>query len=170
MTQRDSRWRRLWRHWAFRLGLIVLALFALRGFQQRGTATGTAPEVSGTDLDGKSLSLAEFRGGPVLVHFWATWCEVCRTMEDNLQSVAGDYPVVTVASMSGGRKELEATVKRSGRSAPVLVDPEGNLARTYGVNAFPTSFFIDGQGQIRFVELGYTTELGLRIRLWLLSR
>ena len=48
-----------------------------------------------------------------------------------------------------------------------LRDPAGRIARSFGVRAFPTSFFVDGEGQIQAREVGYTSTLGLRGRLWL---
>ncbi len=52
-------------------------------------------------------------------------------------------------------------------SFPVLNDPDGAIAAHWGVRGVPASFIVDGAGQIRFVEVGYTTEIGLRLRLWL---
>jgi len=49
----------------------------------------------------------------------------------------------------------------------VLNDPDGVIATRWGVRAVPASFIVDGAGQIRFVEIGYTTGIGLRLRLWL---
>jgi peroxiredoxin len=51
-------------------------------------------------------------------------------------------------------------------SFPVLNDPDGHIAAAWGVHAVPASFIIDTDGQIRFVEIGYTTAIGLRLRLW----
>jgi alkyl hydroperoxide reductase subunit AhpC len=50
---------------------------------------------------------------------------------------------------------------------PIVLDPDGRLARAWGVRSLPTSFVVDREGEIRTVEVGYTTELGLRARLWL---
>ena len=53
-----------------------------------------------------------------------------------------------------------------GVSYRVILDPSGRLAGRFGVKAVPTSMIIDANGEIRFVEVGYTTEIGLRLRLW----
>ena len=50
---------------------------------------------------------------------------------------------------------------------PVLLDTSGELATSFGVKGVPASFILDPNGEITFVESGYTTELGLRVRLWL---
>jgi peroxiredoxin len=104
----------------------------------------------------------------VLVHFWATWCPICRTEQDTINAIARDTPnVITVAMQSGSRDEVEKYLKQQGLSFPVLNDPDGRIAAAWGVHAVPASFIIDPDGQIRFVEIGYTTETGLRLRLWL---
>jgi peroxiredoxin len=50
---------------------------------------------------------------------------------------------------------------------PVMLDSSGELARSFGVKGVPTSFILAPDGEISFVETGYSTELGLRLRLWL---
>jgi thiol-disulfide isomerase/thioredoxin len=159
--------RRIYRHWSFRLVFLLLAVLAVRAYQQRGVAAGKAPPLAGLDLDGKPISLQAMQGKTVLVHFWASWCGVCTAMADNVEEVAGDHRVITVASLSGDAEDVGRYLQNEGVSLPVLVDPEGNLGSAYGVSSLPTSFFIDKSGQIRAAEVGYTTEAGLRLRLWL---
>jgi peroxiredoxin len=57
-----------------------------------------------------------------------------------------------------------------GLEMAVLADEDGALARRYGVRGVPTLFVLDGAGRIRFTELGYTTEAGLRLGLWWAAR
>ncbi len=159
--------KRVYRHWSFRLVLLLLAVLVVRAFQQRGVAEGKAPPLEGYDLQGKVVTLQAFEGKTVLVHFWSTWCGVCQAMAGNVQKVSADYPVIAVASQSGGAAEVGAYLESEGLSLPALLDPEGRLSSDYGVSALPTSFVIDGAGRIRSAEVGYTTEMGLRLRLWL---
>ena len=56
-----------------------------------------------------------------------------------------------------------------GLEFPVIVDSLGRLANMYRVKGVPTNYIIDAKGNIRTVEVGYTTEIGLRIRMWLAS-
>jgi thiol-disulfide isomerase/thioredoxin len=158
-----------WKYWPWLrdLGLLSLAVVAIRAYQQRDLPRGSAPELRGVELDGGEVSLADYRGAPLLLHFWATWCGVCRAEQGSLDSIASDLPVLTVATQSGSASGVAAYVTQHGVRSRVVVDDANELARRYGVGSFPTTFVLDGHGKIRFVEVGYTTELGLRARMWL---
>jgi len=158
--------RRWLRRAAEALVLLVLIL-GIRAWQQSGTASGPAPALAGELLDGKPVALAAFAGQPVLVHFWATWCPICRAEQGSIDALARDATVITVAMQSGSREEVVQFLRKEALSFPVLNDPDGVLAAQWGVRAVPASFIVDGAGQIRFLEIGYTTGVGLRLRLWL---
>lgn len=148
--------------------LTVIAVVMAVGFwQTRNLASGMAPPLVGLDVHGERLELSAWRGRPVLVHFWATWCPVCALEDDAIQAIARDWPVLTVAMQSGEAREIAAHLRENNLSFPVLVDGSGELSARFGVRAVPTTFVIDGEGRIRFREVGYTTSWGLRLRLWL---
>jgi len=147
--------------------VLLVLILGIRAWQQSGTASGPAPALAGELLDGKPVALAAFAGQPVLVHFWATWCPICRAEQGSIDALARDAPVITVAMQSGSREEVVQFLRKEALSFPVLNDPDGVLAAQWGVRAVPASFIVDGAGQIRFLEIGYTTGVGLRLRLWL---
>ncbi|HET7833814.1 MAG TPA: protein disulfide oxidoreductase [Gallionella sp.] len=148
--------------------MIIAVVVGVRAWQQRDIVSGPAPSLAGTLLDGQPFTLTTRPVQPVLVHFWATWCPVCRTEQGTINAIAHGTPaVITVAMQSGSRDEVEKYVRQQGLNFPVLNDPDGRIAAAWGVHAVPASFVIDRDGQIRFVEIGYTTEIGLRLRLWL---
>ncbi|MDH4215509.1 MAG: redoxin domain-containing protein [Gallionella sp.] len=149
--------------------LLVVALIAgIRAWQQRDIVSGAAPALQGVLLDGKPFALATGPAQPVLVHFWATWCSVCRMEQGAIEAIAHDNPnVITVAMQSGSRDEVAKYLREQGLSFPVVNDPDGRVAAAWGVHAVPASFIVDTDGRIRFVEIGYTTGVGLRLRLWL---
>jgi thiol-disulfide isomerase/thioredoxin len=149
--------------------LILSVVLAIRLYQQRDLPRGAAPVLSGADLAGTPVSLADYRGKPVLLHFWATWCGVCRAEQSSIDALARDLPVLTVASQSGGPQEVGRYVEEHGVVPRVLIDPTSALATRYGVRSFPTTFVLDSHGDIRFREVGYTTQLGMRARMWLAS-
>ncbi len=147
--------------------LVFLVIFAgIRAWQQRDVPRGQAPLLKGMLLSGRQFDRPSM---PVLVHFWATWCPICKTEEASIQDFSRSHRVVTVAMKSGDNEQVAAFMKREKIDFPVINDPDGVISSQWGVNAVPASFFIDSNGRIRFVEFGYTTSLGLRFRLWLTS-
>jgi peroxiredoxin len=158
------RWR--WRWWVQGAAMVAL-LLAVRTYTLRGVASGLAPALVGRDLDGHAVSLTDLSGKPMMVHFWATWCPVCRVENGSIDALAREHPVVTVATSSGQAEAIRAAMDQRGLQFPVVVDAGGEIARAWGVSRFPTSFFLGRDRRIRYAESGFTTGVGLRARLWL---
>ena len=157
-----------WRGYAINLLLFVLVVAGIRFWQQRDMVSGQAPNLQGATLAGQPYSLPAHPGHPVLVHFWASWCPVCRTEQGSIAAIAHDDPnVITIAMQSGKPEQVASHMREQGISFPVVNDPDGSIARAWGVHAVPVSFIISPDGSVRFVEVGYTTEIGLRLRKWL---
>jgi len=149
-------------------GLVFFLVYmAVHFYQTRLTPTGQAPEIKGWLLEGKAFQGLYSHEKPILVHFWATWCKVCELEESSINSIARDYPVISLASQSGSFAEVKKFKLENGLAFPIIVDQQGLLAKEWGVVGFPSSFIVDENNNIRFVEVGYTTEFGLRLRLWL---
>ena len=124
--------------------------------------SGTAPALQGVSLAGQPYTLPAHPARPVLVHFWATWCPICRAEQGSIAAIAHDYPdVITIAMQSGKPEEVAGYLRAQGVDFPVVNDASGNLSNAWGVHAVPASFIIAPDGQIRFVEVGYTTGLGI---------
>ena len=151
--------------------LIILAVFlGIRVYLTQGSIkTGPAPDFGGVLLDGSSFQLQDLRGKPALIHFWATWCKICALNDGAIDDLAKDLPVITVAMESGGKKSVQKEMEQRGLNFPVFVDELGKLANLYRVKGVPTNYIIDAKGNIRYVEVGYTSGLGLRVRMWLAS-
>jgi thiol-disulfide isomerase/thioredoxin len=159
-----------WKNWATNLAIILIAYAAIQAYHSRAApSAGPAPEIQGRLLDGQTIQLSKMQGQPVLLHFWATWCGICRLEYNSIDELAQDYQVITVASQSGSRAEIRKHVNKEGISAGVLVDENGVLAKRYGIKGFPSSFVIDAEGNIYDVEVGYSTYWGLKWRLWMAS-
>jgi peroxiredoxin len=165
-TTRPSVWRRLSR-WLAQAALLAAVLLGVHLWTTRDAVSGAAPAFEAELLDGRRFSLADYRGAPLLVHFWATWCPACRFEQGTVESIARDHQVLTVAMQSGSAAELAKYLAEQDVDFPVHVDEEGEMAARWGVTGLPTSFVIDGRGRIRHVTAGFTTGLGLRLRLWL---
>lgn len=159
-----------WRRWLLE-GLIFLAVFvAFQLWQARATPRGPAPQFSGQLLDGQAFDLATWqRRDPAkasLLYFWAEWCPVCKTTAGNVTAVAEDWPVTSIAAQSGPDEKVARLMRESGYGWPTLADPRAAILKQYGLPGTPSFIVIDPAGNIRFVSIGYTSELGLRLRLW----
>ena len=159
-----------YRSWLINLMLILAVFIGVQWWKARPLATGPAPALTGPLLDGRPFdlkALLESGGGrPVLVHFWATWCPVCRLGQGGIEAIARDHALVSVALQSGDERDIRDFMGKEGLSFPVLPDPYGEAASAWGVAGVPASFVVDASGRIRFATVGYTTEAGLRARLW----
>ena len=147
--------------------IFVTVVYAVHLYQTRNSPTGVAPEIKGYMLNGEKFEGLDKLKKPVLVHFWATWCKVCKLEHDNISSIASDYTVVGIASQSGSLSDVKAYVKDHEISYPVMLDANGYNARQWNIIGFPTSFIIAEDNKITFTEVGFTSEIGVRIRLWL---
>ena len=157
-----------WRDYAVQVLLFVIVVAAIRTWQQRDMVSGAAPALQGSSLTGQFYQLPAHPQHPVLVHFWATWCPICRAEQSSITAIAHDNPnVITVAMNSGKPEDVAKHMKDQNIEFRVLNDPDGSLSNKWGVHAVPASFVISPGGEIRFVEVGYTTGIGLRFRLWL---
>lgn len=157
-----------WRGYALNTLLLIIVVVGIRIWQQRDMVSGAAPALQGVTLSGQTYQLGAHPEHPVLVHFWATWCSICRAEQGTIADIAQDDSfVITIAMNSGKPEEVVKHMQAQNIVFPVLNDPNAVLANAWGVHAVPASFIIAPDGQIRFVEVGYTTEIGLRLRLWL---
>ncbi len=148
--------------------MFVIVVAGIRAWQQRDMVSGVAPALQGTTLAGMPYKLPAHPAKPVLVHFWATWCPICRTEQGSIDAIAHDHPeVITVAMQSGNAIEVTRFMQQQGLSFPALNDSDGSISHAWGVNAVPASFIISPDGKIRFIEVGLTSGIGLRFRLWL---
>jgi len=163
-------WKKRWvRETAF-VVLVAVIFLAVRTWQQRTLVEGPAPALQAVQIGGQPFDLADWRGRPVLVYFWATWCPVCKILQGSIDSLAGDYRVISVALQSGSPSEVAKYLQEHALRVPVINDPDGAIAARWGVRATPTLFVLDGDGLIRFREIGLTSETGLRMRLWFAAR
>lgn len=148
--------------------VILSIFFAFRAWQKRDIVTGVAPSFQSVLLDGKAVNLEDYRGKPLLIHFWADWCPFCKIEESSITSIQKDWPVLTVAYQSGDIGNVKKHLKdRKIQNWPTIIDQDARLAELYGVKGVPTSLILDGKGNIQFSEVGLTSGWGLRLRLWL---
>ncbi|MEZ5534646.1 MAG: redoxin domain-containing protein [Thiolinea sp.] len=159
--------KRRWLVWLFELMIIVAIVLAIRTYQQRTLISGEAPVFDEVTLQGEQISLENYQGRPVMLHFWASWCGTCEFEQNSISGLGKDWPLVTVAYSSGEAEEVRRYMERKGiDNWTTIVDNDGELAQEYGVIAVPTSYVLDKAGQIRFREVGLSSGWGLRLRMW----
>ncbi len=129
--------------------------------------TQNLPQFELISIEKEKISSNNFKDKPLLIHFWATWCPACKLEASNIQSISKDWQVITVAVNSGSDEELKKFMKERGLTYTVINDTEGEFAQSFSVSAFPTTFIYDGDGEISYSDVGYTSTLGLKLRMWL---
>ena len=113
-------------------------------------------------LDGSTYSPKE--GKPFIVHFWATWCPTCKLEASNIESVSKEYEVLTIAVNSGDNAKIKAYMDERDLRFRVVNDSDGKWAKQFNVEAYPTTLIYDTKGVLQFIEVGYTTTVGLLAR------
>jgi thiol-disulfide isomerase/thioredoxin len=163
-----------WRRWAGEALLFIVIVAGVQFWQARDAPRGPAPEFAGHLVDGQPFDLAAWRaahaGRPVLLYFWAEWCPICKTTAGNVTNISADWPVTSIAIQSGTAEQVARVMAEKGYRWPTLADPAGEVLRQYGLAGTPAFVVINPAGDVRFVSLGYTSELGLRLRLWWAGR
>ena len=102
---------------------------------------------------------------PIMLYFWATWCPVCKAESGNIALLAKHYNIITIAVNSGTDEELQNYLKEHGIAYRVVNDEEGKLVEHFQVPAYPTILIYDKEKNLVFKEIGYTSTLGLWLRL-----
>ncbi len=149
--------------------LLLIIFLGLRPFMQGDVAQGQAPLIQGESITGKTIDLQSIQE-PTLIHFWATWCPICSTTQSGIEALAKHHPVINIATQSGDNDFLLAHAKENNMNPDLIFnDFNGEILQAFGARAVPASFIIDTNGEIRFIEVGFTTGVGLRVRFWWLS-
>lgn len=168
-SKRASRLRRL-RRFVLEFGVILCVFFGLGLWQTRSLLPRgePLPEFDLVDLDGKRVTLADYRGKTLLVHVWATWCGVCRQEFTALsalhENLAPDEALVTIVADGNDRTRLTRFLREHQLEYPVLLGTR-ELLEDYKIEAFPTNYYVDGSGLLRDKTVGLSTRLSMRTRM-----
>lgn len=115
-----------------------------------------APDFILTNLIGEKISLGAFRGKPVLLNFWASWCGPCRQEMPYLQAILAEKTGVAILTINirESQKTVSDFMKRNDYTFPVLLDSDGKVSQSYQIQAIPATFLIDKNGIIKAVKVG----------------
>jgi cytochrome c biogenesis protein CcmG/thiol:disulfide interchange protein DsbE len=112
----------------------------------------TAPDFTLADAQGQQVSLADFKGRPLILHFWATWCPYCKKLQPGLEALAQEFEGEGLVLLGVSFREDEGTnpqevLAERGHTFKTLVKGI-EVSRIYGVRGTPTTLFIDSAGNI----------------------
>lgn len=133
-----------------------------------------APAIVGTTLDGQAFDLAALRGHPVVVNFWGPSCVPCRDefplLRAKLDEHSSDGLAVVGILMFDAPAPARDFIHQYGATWPTVDDPAGAIRTTYRVAARPQSYFIDGAGVLRSIQVGQLTDTEFERQYALISR
>ena len=160
---------KFWAVWVVVLGLIILLAF---GFTidpkkvQSPLICTPAPDFQIDELNGEQqFSLSEFKGIPIVLNFWASWCAECRTEAVILEKFFQKYAVnnkqlvMIGIAIQDSPKNAKAFARHFRKSYLLGLDDEaGNIALDYGIYGVPETFFIDPKGNIFHKTIGMVSK------------
>ncbi len=161
------------------LALAAVALFSVwigwraKALELHGPHSGAvsqltgkaAPEFELESLDGHRVSLSSYRGKPVAVTFWASWCGPCR-MElpaltrfyNQTRKSGSDFEILAI-SIDATKEAAQGAANTFKLPFPVLVDLDSRIAESYRVDSIPTLFIIDRSGKVTWSNVGFNAGL-----------
>jgi len=132
------------------MAVATAAFVAVPAFAAPPALNSSAPDFALKAIDGRNLRLSEYRGEPVIVHFWASWCGPCRESAASLDEFGAQSSTPVLGVNLDGNAERASAVAQSLRlQSATLVDSGQAVARTYDVAKLPLTLLLDADGTIR---------------------
>ena len=137
------------------LFILIFGLFGLGANAHAQTpdeAFQPAPSWTLKDAEGNNVSLADYRGKPLILHFWATWCPYCKKVQPGLSALHAKYQsqgleLVGISVREDAGAQPQQVLQERGHTFKTLLFGE-TAAEAYGVPGTPTTFFINQKGQL----------------------
>lgn len=116
------------------------------------------------DITGKNVNLESFKGKPLYIKAWASWCSICLSTLSHTQAVYTNknknYEVITIVFPNRNGEKSEESFKNwykgltKYNNIPVYFDTTGEFYKTYNIRAYPTNIFLDKNLKIKDIKLG----------------
>jgi peroxiredoxin len=121
-----------------------------------------APDFNLPNLDQERIHLSDFKGRPIMLNFWATWCDPCLVempfIQERYEEFAEDGLVVLAINYAEPEKVVEAFRDEFNLTFELVLDPVADVQRLYKIRGYPTSVFIDTEGIIQVIYMGLLSE------------
>ena len=159
-----------WGSLAFDVVWIMAAFMLIHAWQTRNLPDDDhTPPLELAWLDDMKADSIMVAGETGVVYFFAPWCFYCRHSIDNLDELvaSGKLPWARAVALDyGSVDEVREFISETGVNLPVLLG-SSQTTQDWQIQAFPTYFVIDGDGQIVSRSVGYSTKIGLQARVWM---
>ena len=138
---------------------IIFLMISLVSFSN----SAKAPDFNLKDQYGVTHSLENYKGKVIFLNFWATWCPPCKKEMPDVESIYKEYgenkkDVVILGVNSEKENEVKKFLKDKGYTFPTVIDENSEVMRKYFIQAFPTSFVIDKEGNVYGYAMGGLTK------------
>ena len=154
-SHRRKKKSNLWLVWPLIATVGVLIFFAGAPNVQTGDP---AMDFSAQATTGETIALHDHMGDVVMINFWATWCPPCQAEMPIMESAYREYQDVGFTVLAVNNAEPLSQVSRfhqmMGLTFPILMDESRDIQRQYGINSYPTSVFLDRNGDVYAVHTG----------------
>lgn len=124
-----------------------------------GELSGPAPDITLKSTTGQNIRLADYKGKVVMVNFWASWCGPCRQEMPLLEKMHKDYKdagfVLLGVNVDAEAADRDKFLAETPVTFPVLDDSENTATEVFGVEAMPSSYFVDKNGNLAHLHKGY---------------
>lgn len=118
----------------------------------------TAPDFTLPTVDNGEMSLSDYRGRPVILNFWASWCGPCRYELPAFKAFYERYPedeaVIIAVNTQDDPDSARGYAIKDGLKFVIPVDPRGIVAGLYNIHGLPTTLIIDEAGVINSIKIG----------------
>lgn len=138
---------------------IIFLMISLVSFSN----SAKAPDFNLKDQYGVVHSLENYKGKVIFLNFWATWCPPCKKEMPDVESIYKEYgenkkDVIILGINSEKENEVKKFLKDRGYTFPTVIDENSEVMRKYFIQAFPTSFVIDKEGNVYGYVMGGLTK------------